>query len=145
MPPPKAMSRLPSASVITAPSAWTTAIGVTAGTPRGTALARRANSARLSGPGILVWRRMTPDMKNLRMRSEMRGKMYEGRGPSATPSHFSHLDSYCTIVASGAPLLPFTTQQGTASHDLAAPAVVQLANSRARGGLRWGRKVFGKQ
>ncbi len=60
MPPPKSMKRLPSASVRTAPSACTIAIGVTAGTPRGTAWARRARSARLLGPGISVRSWMTP-------------------------------------------------------------------------------------
>jgi hypothetical protein len=37
-------------------------MGVTAGTPRGTAAARRARSARLLGPGISVRISMTPAM-----------------------------------------------------------------------------------
>ena len=66
MPPPKSMSRLPSASVTTAFSAWTTASGVVAGTPRGTALARRAASAWLLGPGSGVTREMTPAIGAIR-------------------------------------------------------------------------------
>jgi hypothetical protein len=70
IPPPKSISRFPSASVITAPSACTTAIGVTDGTPRGTATTRRACRARLFGPGIAVTMLMVRDMKTLDWRDD---------------------------------------------------------------------------
>jgi hypothetical protein len=74
IPPPKSISRLPSASVTTAPSACTTAMGVTAGTPRGTAAARRASNARLFGPGISVRIWMTPAIVASRDRDGVEGR-----------------------------------------------------------------------
>jgi len=56
---------LPSTSVSTAPSAWAMAMGVTAGTPFGTARVRRASSAWLAGPGIVVLSLMVAAIRRL--------------------------------------------------------------------------------
>src|SRR5262249_22226847 len=58
IPPARSRSRLPSASSSTAPSARSTASGVSFAAPRGVAASRRATSSRLRGPGTSVTSRI---------------------------------------------------------------------------------------